>query len=139
MGSEATAKAATITTHAPDRADVNLALVSGSLASEPEARSLPSGSVAMSFSLTVRKPGHKTTSVPIVWYDPPKRVNQWKPGDVVVVSGQVVRRFFRGSGGLGSATEVVVVSAQLARHTAKVDRLLAGAAQAVSERAASSH
>lgn len=35
-------------------ADTNMALVIGRLVAEPESRTLPSGSIAVSFSLTVR-------------------------------------------------------------------------------------
>ena len=36
-------------------ADTNMALVIGRLVAEPESRTLPSGSIAVSFSLTVRQ------------------------------------------------------------------------------------
>lgn len=106
-----------------DRSDLNVVLVAGQLTSEPEQRILASGSVAFSFSLTVRAPGEKTTSVPAVWYDPPQRALRWAGGDAVVVQGSVVRRFFRGGGGLGSSTEVVVQRGELGRHRAKAERI----------------
>ena len=99
--------------------DINVVLVAGRLVHDPESRTLPSGSVAVSFSMTVRTPGEKTTSVPAVWYDPPKRVLRWSAGDDVVTQGAVVRRFFRTGAGLGSATEVVVQRGELARHLRK--------------------
>jgi len=99
---------------------VNQSLVLGELRTESEQRLLPSGTVAMSFALTVRVPGEPTTSVPMVWYDPPQRAQQWKVGDQIVAVGVVTRRFFRGGGGLGSSTEVVVSRAQNRRHENKV-------------------
>ena len=110
---------------ASSNADTNIALVIGALVAEPETRTLPSGSVAASFSVTVRTLGEKTTSVPMVWYDPPKRLFRWTPGEQVITHGSVVRRFFRSTGGLGSATEVVVQSAELMRHETKGARLMA--------------
>lgn len=102
---------------------VNVALLVGQLVAEPESRTLPSGSCAVSFSLTVRTPGTKTTSVPAVWYDPPKRVQRWASGDLVIAQGSVVRRFFQTATGLGSATEVVVQCGELIRHHGKAAAL----------------
>lgn len=106
---------------------INHSIVVGVLVAEPERRTLPSGSVAMSFSLTVRDGATKTTSVPVTWYDPPRRTERWSVGEHIAVDGCVVRRFYRGRGGLGSSTEVVVEAAERVRHTAKVARLLARA------------
>ena len=119
-------------------ADTNMALVIGRLVAEPESRTLPSGSIAASFSLTVRSTGEKTTSVPAVWYDPPKRVLKWVAGERVVAHGSVVRRFFRGAGGLGSATEVVVHQAELERHSAKAVRLVTRVNAKITERSLTS-
>jgi len=98
---------------------VNQSLLMGEIVAEPECRLLPSGSTALSFSLTVRVRDAKTTSVPVVWYDPPKAAGSWTGGDLVIVHGSVVRRFFRGGGGLGSSTEVVVKRAALHRQRSK--------------------
>ncbi len=103
---------------------MNQAIIVGEMIAEPERRTLPSGTAAASFSLTVRSAGRKTTSVPIVWYDPPKRMASWKLGDMIAVRGSVVRRFFRGGGGLGSSTEVVVEQAELVRQGTKLVALL---------------
>jgi hypothetical protein len=109
---------------APVETGVNLALLVGQIVAEPESRTLPSGSCAVSFSLTVRTPGAKTTSVPAVWYDPPKRVLRWASGSMVIAQGSVVRRFFQTGAGLGSATEVVVERAELIRHHGKTAALI---------------
>ncbi len=106
-----------------DTPALNQSTIVGQLVAIPDRRTLPSGSVAASFSLTVRVAGAKTTSVPIVWYDPPKRIDTWVDDDLVVVRGAVVRRFFQSAGGLGSSTEVVVDEAELWRHRAKAQRL----------------
>jgi len=95
---------------------VNEAIVCGQLVAEPEMREMPSGSSAASFSLTVRRVGEKTTSVPVTWFDPPARLASWSVGDMIVCRGPVVRRFYQTGGGVGSATEVTVREAHLARH-----------------------
>jgi len=104
---------------------LNSTTIIGSLSAEPDYRILPSGVTAASFSVTVRAAGEKTTAVPVVWYDPPKRFQTWQPQDDIVISGSVVRRFYRGAGGLGSSTEVVVRRGELVRRVAPAMKLLA--------------
>jgi len=114
----------------PTVADLNLTCVVGALVAAGEIRQLPSGDDLMSFSVTVRANDQKTTSVPAVWFDPPKRARQWKAGDRIVIAGSVVRRFYRGGGGLGSSTEVVIRRGELLRHGGKaravIDSAVAG-------------
>ncbi len=124
LGVSATQPGASQADQAPVEEGLNLALLIGQLVADPESRTLPSGSRAVSFSVTVRTPGAKTTSVPVVWYDPPKRVMRWASGDVVIAQGSVVRRFFQTGAGLGSATEVVVQRAELIRHHGKTAALI---------------
>lgn len=93
-------------------AHCNEALIVGQLVTEPVSRALPSGTEIYSFSLTVRSPVEAVTSVPCVWFDPPKRVGRWTTGTALVVRGRVVRRFYRAGGATGSRTEVAVVDAQ---------------------------
>jgi single-stranded DNA-binding protein len=114
-----------------DSTDVNLVLVQGTITGEPELRTLPSGSQVLDLSVRVRKPGSKTTSLPVAWHDPPKRATQWGSGDAIVVTGSVVRRFFRGRSGLGSSTEVIVTHGELVRHQGKAARVVQRAANAV--------
>ena len=83
----------------------NLAVIVGELVTDPISRTLPGGAVAMSFSLTVRSPGRATTSVPLVWYDPPARVTSWAPPRQILAIGSVVRRFYQSGGRTGSTTE----------------------------------
>lgn len=109
---------------AAEASDHNQAVVAGTVSAEPQRRELPSGSVAVSMSVRVRNVGQPTTSVPVVWYDPPKRMQRWVAGDDVVLRGRIVRRFFRGAGGLGSSTELVVEAGELRRHRAKAVALV---------------
>ena len=105
-------------------AGLNQAVIIGQFVAEPEFRTLPSGSVAASFALRVRSSTAKTTSVPVVWYDPPKRLATWTVGEMVIVRGSVIRRFFQAARGLGSSTEVVVRDGERARHRAKSHTVL---------------
>jgi len=94
---------------------MNLVVLSGHLSSEPVVRELQSGSVLMSFELTTRVE-EASVSVPLVWFDPPKKVAV-AAGDEIVAVGTVRRRFFRAGGATQSRTEVVV--AQLGKLTDK--------------------
>lgn len=96
----------------------NRAVVIGDLVAPPESRTLPSGGELVSFSLTVRIAGTASTSVPLVWYDPPARISRWKAGERVVAVGPVVRRFYQAGGSVGSRTEVTVNHAYPARFKA---------------------
>lgn len=110
---------------------LNQATIVGELVREPTTRVLKSGMAAVSFSLTVRLPGRASTSVPVVWYDPPARIERWQVGDIIVVLGSVTRRFFRSGGSLASATEVVVERGERAAHRAKAKALLQRADRAI--------
>lgn len=85
---------------------MNLVVLSGHLSSEPTIRELKSGSVLMTFELTTRV-DDASVSVPLVWFDPPKRVSV-AAGDVVSAVGTVRRRFYSAGGVTQSRTEVVV-------------------------------
>lgn len=102
----------------------NQALIIGDLVTEPETRTLPGGAKLFSFSLTVRRPGEQTTSVPLVWYDPPKRVYRWKLGTPIVATGPVVRRFFRAGGATAARTEVTVRQAEVLTQRARSRKVI---------------
>jgi len=67
----------------------------------------------------------------MVWYDPPKRIARLAKGKTVVVRGAIVRRFFRGGGGLGSSTELVIADAAPA-DSAWVKRIVAAVGEEIS-------
>lgn len=110
---------------------LNLAVVRGVLSREPDLRVLPSGSVVVSYEVTVPRPDGPADSVPVVWPDPPDRRTALTAGDAVVVVGRVRRRFFRAGGSTQSRTEVVaerVLSARPpGRARAAVERAIDGA------------
>ena len=86
---------------------MNVVVLQGRLSSAPRGRVLPSGDRLGSFEVTVRRPGERAETVPVVWLDPPEAVLGLLAGDEVVVVGRVRRRFYRGPRGTGSRTEVV--------------------------------
>lgn len=96
----------------------NQAVIIGDLVAKPESRVLPSGGELVSFSLTVRIADMASTSVPMVWYDPPARIARWQPGETIVAAGPVVRRFYQAGGAVASRTEVTVAHAYPARYKA---------------------
>jgi len=101
---------------------MNQVVLIGRLSSEPQERSLASGSVLWSLELTTDTP-NGAWSVPVAWFDPPSAV-PFSSGDDVVVIGAVRRRFFRSAGGTQSRTEVVATEVLPAKAKRKVQRAL---------------
>lgn len=110
----------------------NQAVVIGELVQGPERKDLPSGTSVVSFSLTVRAEGEKTTSVPLSWFDPPKRVDRWKPGDHLLAIGPIVRRFYQAGGVTASRTDIDVRHAE-SLSSARSRRLLEQAESTLGE------
>lgn len=109
---------------------MNIAVLRGTLSSDPVERTLPSGSRLVNYEVTTPDPaGGAADSAPVAWFDPPARLPAVAQGDEVVVVGRVRRRFFRtAAGATGSRTEVVAERVVSARPAARVERLLADAA-----------
>ncbi len=105
--------------------DIDLAVVTGTLSSDPTVLELASGSLLHRYEVTSRHV-HGTDTVPVVWFDP-GRVPALAAGDRVVVVGRVRRRFYRAGGATRSATEVVATSVARARATSRARRALAAA------------
>jgi len=95
---------------------LNLAVVYGTLSSDPVERELPSGDVVHNYEVTVRSEGLADT-VPVVRFGN-GRVPALAEGDAVIVTGRVRRRFFRAGGATASRTEVVADAIVPARQTA---------------------
>jgi single-strand DNA-binding protein len=86
----------------------NLAVLVGTVAADPVARDLPSGSTVLSFDVCCDVDSGRL-SVNVAWADPPPRgAAGLRAGVDVVVVGSVRRRFFRVGGATQSRTEVVV-------------------------------
>lgn len=98
-----------------DETDLDLAVVTGTLSSDPATTTLASGSVLHRYEVTSRHE-HGTDTVPVVWFDP-VRAPGLTAGDRVVVVGRVRRRFFRAGGATRSSTEVVATSVARRRST----------------------
>lgn len=114
----------------------NLVLLRGHLSSPPRRRELPSGSALLTLEITTRSPDGDgaAVSVPVVWFDPPKRcsLDTTTPVDTeVVVTGHVRRRYFRAGGVTQSRTEVVADSVCRAARARDVDRLMRRASDAL--------
>ncbi len=102
----------------------NQSIIVGDLVQLPETTELPSGDSLVSFSITVRAEGAKTTSVPLTWFDPPQKVFRWKEGDRIIAIGPVVRRFYRQAGFTRSRTDVAVTHAERLSQTKRAATVL---------------
>ena len=100
---------------------MNVVALTGHLSSEPTVRELPTGSILINYELTTRVDG-AGVSVPLVWFDPQKKVAVGA-GDEIAVVGTVRRRFYRAGGITRSRTEVVIA------HLGKIDDKRAVVAQ----------
>jgi single-strand DNA-binding protein len=107
----------------------NEVVLVGRVAAEAEERTLPSGSVLVTFRVIVDRPPVPRAVHPrapavdtidcVAGTAPARRAALgWLPGDVVEVSGALRRRFWRAGSGAASRTEVEVTKARrLARAT----------------------
>ena len=107
---------------------MNVVVLQGTLAREPQVRALPSGHEVVEYEVRVRLDGLRAETVPVVWHDGPPSAAAMSPGSDVVVVGRVRRRFFRAGGTTQSRTEVLaelVVSSRSRRRVgAAVNRTL---------------
>jgi single-strand DNA-binding protein len=101
----------------------NLAVLRGTVTSDPKHRELPSGTVVTNLEVTTRSDS-LTASVPVVVHDRAVAVGA---GDDVVVVGTVRRRFFRTGGVTRSRTEVVADRVVPARRARTAERAVAAA------------
>ncbi len=102
----------------PGDSGLNVVMLRGRLSRPAELRVLPSGDRLVALELSVRRPGGKTESVPVVWHDAPAVAEALDVDQAVMVLGRVRRRFFRSGGATQSRTEVVaetVIPARQAR------------------------
>jgi len=106
---------------------MNHVVLVGRLSSDPQQRSLVSGSVLWSLELTTDTPDG-AWSVPVAWFDPPI-APVFGVGDELVVLGSVRRRFFRTPAGTQSRTEVVASEVVAATSRRKVTSLLRRASE----------
>ena len=109
---------------------LNLALVVGVLARDPELRNLPNGATILELDVHVRSEGRPLETVPVVLPDPPASTAALAGGIDVVVIGRIRRRFYRAGGSTVSRTEVVAGQVLPARQAKKALAQLEGAVEA---------
>jgi single-strand DNA-binding protein len=111
----------------------NLAVIRGTVPSDPTTRDVPAGGVVVQFDVTTRvaTAGRETNlSVPIAWNDPtPAQLAVVVSGAELVVVGTVRRRFFRVGGATQSRTEVVADAVVPTRRHKGVAAVLSAAAE----------
>ncbi len=89
---------------------VNVVVLAGTISADPVKRELPSGDEVTELKLSVPEAGKRLLPLPVaVWHRTlgrrfPKGLAK---GDPVLITGQVVRRFYRNGGGARSVMEVV--------------------------------
>ncbi len=106
---------------------MNVVVLRGVLSSVPTSRELPSGTVLATYEVTTRAEGGAAESVPVTWFDPPRRSTTIPAGTEVVVAGRVRRRFFRTACGTASRTEVVATAVVPARQRVRAGKLVEAA------------
>ncbi len=102
---------------------INVAVISGTISSEPRERTLPSGGRVVQLEVTTLVAGTRV-SVPVVVHD---RAVTVAAGDHVVVTGHVARRFFRAGGATQSRTELVADRVVRASRRRDVQRAVGAA------------
>ncbi|WP_338042030.1 single-stranded DNA-binding protein [Nocardiopsis prasina] len=113
----------------PDRAEGhrNEVLVVGRVTAAPSERELPSGDRLVTWRICVARPevpGRKRAradSMTLVSFDPHlcARVEGWRVGDVVRVTGELRRRTWRGWNGIHSVLEVEADTASRVREAGR--------------------
>lgn len=101
---------------------MNISIVAGTVSSAPEVRTLPSGDLVTTLSMTAD--GLVKVSVPLSLTNE-ATASALAVGDRVVVRGYVQRRFFRTAGTTQSRTELVVSEFALAGKRRDVRKLVA--------------
>lgn len=87
---------------------LNLAVLRGVVAADPDHRDLPSGEHVVQFDLITCAPDSSRVTVPVSWSNPAASIlRRVGAGTDIVVTGWVRRRFFRVNGQTQSRTEVV--------------------------------
>lgn len=98
--------------------DLNVVVLAGRLATEPEHRSFESGARLLRLLLTVRteQPRRRVDVVPITLWEPPAGLagGALVAGQRVWVTGTVQRRFWESAEGRRSRVEIVAHHVQLA-------------------------
>lgn len=103
---------------------VNVVVLTGRVSAEPVPRTLPSGDRVMELRVSVAEPGKRELPLPVsVWSDSKgfALAESLERGSEVLVSGRLVRRFYRSGAGARSLTEVVATSIRLLTPTESLE------------------
>lgn len=89
--------------------DLNIVVLAGKLAVEPEFRNFESGARLARLLVTVRSenPTVRTDVVPVTLWDPDGKLADLERGDSVCVTGTLQRRFWTDGSGKRSRVEVI--------------------------------
>ncbi len=97
--------------------DLNIVVLAGHIASDPERRSFASGSRLLRLLVAVRQsePRRRVDVLPVAFWDPPEALwdRDLAVGDRVWVAGSVQRRFWASDEGRRSRLELVAQQAQV--------------------------
>lgn len=98
---------------------VNVVVLAGRVADEPEVKAMPSGDQVARFRLHVPEAGKRVLPLPISAWDRLARKGcaALIKGDDVLVRGHLVRRFYRDGGGGRSVTEVIATEVKKLEKT----------------------
>jgi single-strand DNA-binding protein len=89
---------------------VNVVVLAGTVSAEPVQRRMPSGDEVTELRLSVPEAGKRLLPLPVAaWHATvgARVLSGIAKGDPVLVTGQLVRRFYRSGAGARSLTEVV--------------------------------
>lgn len=106
---------------------MNVVVVQGKLARDPEERTLRDGGRVVAYEVTTRDDEGRARTVPVAWRDPGSGVPVVAAGDDVTVVGEVARRFWRAGRATASRTEVAATVVVPSRRRQAVRRAVAAA------------
>lgn len=86
---------------------VNVVVLAGTVSAEPVSRTMPSGDRVTEVRLSVPEEGKRLLPLPVAIWGDVADLPVIGRGDVVMVTGSLVRRFYRSGAGARSLTEVV--------------------------------
>ncbi len=91
---------------------VNVVVLAGTVAADPQEKQLPSGDKVTEIKLSVPEAGRRTLPLPVAaWHNnraiPKKDLGAIGKGDLVLVHGLLLRRFYRNGAGARTVMEVV--------------------------------
>ena len=112
---------------------INHAVLRGTLSSDPDIRTLASGTTLASLQLTTRPESGPAMSVPVSIAEPSAWVTNLVAGDAIIVIGAVRRRFFRAGGATASRVEVEAAEVIRANDKRAIRRVARNAQRIVDE------